>query len=1145
MPEIKQDEFVHLHVHSVYSLLDGACRIPEMMEQVKAMGQTAIALTDHGNLYAAVSFYRAAKKVGLHPIIGCEVYVASRTRFDRVQALDRKRYHLVLLCENQTGYRNLVKLVSQACLEGFYQKPRVDWELLSQYHEGLICLSACLAGEVPQLLLAGNYEQAKQTALHYQALFGKDNYYLEVQNHGLQEQKTILPLLYQLSQETGISLVATNDAHYLTQDEAEMQQVLLCIQTGKTIDDPTAMRFETNEFYLKSTQEMQQLFSAMPEAIINTKRIADRCHVTFETEKLHLPSFFMDGVTDNVALFADLCQKGMQKRYGTPVPEHVQKRLQHEMDVITQMNYVDYFLIVWDYVNFAKQHQIPVGPGRGSGAGSLCAYCMGITEIDPIAYHLLFERFLNPERVNMPDFDIDFCIEGRQAVKEYVIQKYGADRVTEIITFDLMKARGAVRDVGRALNLPYALCDRIAKKIDPHRTIAETMAAPGEMELQQLYQTDSNVKKLLDMAQKIEGMPRHTSTHAAGVIISAVPLLEMVPLQKNDDTIVTQYPMGTLEYLKLVKFDFLGLRNLTIIRDCVRMIHEAEPEFSIHHIPIDDAAVYRMMAKGDTMGVFQFESAGMRHVLLQMQPEQLEDLTAALSLYRPGPRDSIPQYLENRKHPDTISYAHPSLKPILEVTYGCMVYQEQVMEICRALAGYSYGRADIVRRAMSKKDQAVMEQEREIFLYGLEDVCCGAIQNGVPKEVAESIFDEISRFASYAFNKSHAVAYAYLAYQTAYLKCHYFSAYMAALMTSVIGDFPKLLSYISECQKAGVAVLPPHINESHAVFTCTKKGIRFGLSAVKNVGVALIEKLERERQRNGLFKNLYDFCQRMQGIELNKRALESLIQSGALDGLGWNRRQMLQQYEQILSSVKEMAASQLTGQMQLFGMVSTSSWQEPMPEPVEEFSQTELLHMEREVTGMYISGNPLQPVQYLCRLLHTTTASVLSSSPDQMKICIIGVLQQMKAHLTKSNERMCFFQLEDLTGAVDCIVFPAVFRAVQQKLQVDSILWCKGALSIKESGVSILCDSILTLEELQKQVEQGRFCIKLDSTDTMRMQQALQTAASYAGSTNICFYFTDQKRMVQPKQKVKMAVTEKSEQAFLQFFSSSELGILK
>ena len=664
MPEIKQDEFVHLHVHSVYSLLDGACRIPEMMEQVKMMGQTSIALTDHGNLYGAVSFYRAAKKAGLHPIIGCEVYVASRTRFDRVQALDRKRYHLVLLCENQIGYQNLVKLVSKACLEGFYQKPRVDWELLSQYHEGLICLSACLAGEVPQQLLAGNYERAKQTALRYQALFGQDHYYLEVQNHGLQEQKTILPLFYQLSKETGIPLVATNDVHYLTQNEAEMQQVLLCIQTGKTIEDPTAIRFETNEFYLKSTQEMQQLFSAMPEAIANTKRIAERCYVTFETEDLHLPSFSMDGVTNNVALFVDLCQKGMQKRYGTPVPEHVRKRLQHEIDVIIQMNYIDYFLIVWDYVNFAKQHQIPVGPGRGSGAGSLCAYCMGITEIDPIAYHLLFERFLNPERLSMPDFDIDFCIEGRQTVKEYVIQKYGADHVTEIITFDLMKARGAIRDVGRALNLSYTLCDRIAKKIDPHRTIAETMAAPEEIELQQLYQTDSNVKKLLDMAQKIEGMPRHTSTHAAGVIISAVPLLEMVPLQKNDDTIITQYPMGTLEYLKLVKFDFLGLRNLTIIRDCVQMIHETEPDFSIHHIPIDDAEVYHMMAKGDTMGVFQFESAGMRHVLLQMQPEQLEDLTAALSLYRPGPRDSIPQYLENRKHPDKISYVHPSLKPI-------------------------------------------------------------------------------------------------------------------------------------------------------------------------------------------------------------------------------------------------------------------------------------------------------------------------------------------------------------------------------------------------------------------------------------------------------------------------------------------------
>lgn len=1145
MSEQKNDAFVHLHVHSVYSLLDGACRIPEMMERLKELGQTAVALTDHGNLYAAISFYQAAKKAGIHPIIGCEVYVASRTRFDRGTAVDRKRYHLVLLCENQTGYQNLVKLVSKACLEGFYQKPRVDWELLTQYHEGLIALSGCLAGEIPQLLLSGDYAAAKQTALNYQAVFGAERYYLEVQNHGLQEQKTVLPLLEQLFQETGIPLVATNDAHYLTKEEAEMQQVLLCIQTGKTLDDPTALRFETEEFYLKSTQEMQTLFAAMPEAIANTKRIADRCHVELETGTLHLPSFSMEGVSDNIAFFQALCEKGMQKRYGTPVPESVRNRLQRETQVIQQMGYVDYFLIVWDYVRYAKQHGIPVGPGRGSGAGSLCAYCMGITEIDPMAYHLLFERFLNPERVSMPDFDIDFCVEGRPAVKEYVIQKYGADRVTEIITFDFFKARGAIRDVGRVLHLPYAFCDQIAKKIDPRQTIAETLAAPDGKALQQLLHTNADAKKLLDLAQKIEGVPRHTSTHAAGVIISAIPLLEMVPLQKNEDTIVTQYPMGDLETLGFLKFDFLGLRNLTIIRNCVRMIQETEPHFSIHHIPITDAAVYQMMANGDTMGVFQFESAGMRHVLLQMQPKCLEDLTAALSLYRPGPRDSIPQYLENRKHPDSISYVHPLLKPILEVTYGCMVYQEQVMEICRSLAGYSYGRADVVRRAMSKKKQEVMEQERQIFLYGLDGVCSGAIQNGVPKAVAESIFDEISRFAAYAFNKSHAVAYAYLAYQTAYLKCHYFPEYMAALMTSVIGDFPKLLAYSSACKKAGVAVLPPHINESHVAFTCTKQGIRFGLHAVKNVGIALIEKLERERQAHGAFTDLYDFCERMQGIELNKRALESLIQSGALDGLGWNRRQMLTQADAVLSAAKETAATQVVGQMQLFGGDATGSWQRPAPEPMEEFSPAELLRMEREVTGMYLSGNPFQPVQYLCRLLHVPASTELSDLPEQAEIAFLGILQSVKPHLTKKQERMCFFQMEDETGTLECVAFPNVFRAIQQKLQPDTILWCKGRLSVQESGVSLLCSSVLTLEELQKQLSHAKFCIKLSSADTDRMQQAIQIAAKYSGETALCFYLTDQKKMIQPKQKQSIAISAESEQAFSAIFTSSELGILQ
>ena len=715
MPSIPNDAFVHLHVHSEYSLLDGACRISEMMSHIKAMGQKAVALTDHGVMYGVMPFYQAAKTAGLHPVIGCEVYVAQRTRHDREHRLDGKSYHLVLLCQNQTGYRNLVKLVSLASLEGFYHKPRVDWELLTQYHEGLICLSGCLAGEIPRLLSEGSYEAAKEKALQYQRLFGQENYYLELQNHGIAEQQRILPLLLRISRETGIPVAATNDAHYIAKKDAAMQDVLLCIQTGKTIQDPDGMHFETQEFYLKSTEEMASLFRDVPEAITNTGKIAARCQVEFQFDQIYLPRFTMEGVTDCRKLFLTLCKKGLEKRYGTPPRPEAVQRMKQEIRVITQMGYVDYFLIVWDYIRFARSAGIPVGPGRGSGAGSICAYCMEITQVDPLQYHLLFERFLNPERVSMPDFDIDFCIEGRQRVKEYVVEKYGADHVSEIITFDLMKARGAVRDTGRAMGISYGLCDKIAKSIDSRSTISEAMQRSDGADLRKLYETDATAKKLLDMAMRLEGMPRHASTHAAGVLISAVPITDLVPLQRNEESVVTQYPMGVLETMGLLKFDFLGLRNLTIIRNCVQAIQQYEPAFQIDAIPLDDPAVYAMMAKGDTTGVFQFESAGMRRVLTRLQPQNLEDLTAVLSLYRPGPRASIDKYLENRRHPEQIQYAHPLLEPILKPTYGCMIYQEQVMEICRTLCGYSYGRADIVRRAMAKKKQDVMERERQVF----------------------------------------------------------------------------------------------------------------------------------------------------------------------------------------------------------------------------------------------------------------------------------------------------------------------------------------------------------------------------------------------------------------------------------------------
>ena len=913
MPSIPNDAFVHLHVHSEYSLLDGACRISEMMSHVKAMGQKAVALTDHGVMYGVMPFYQAAKTAGLHPVIGCEVYVAQRTRHDREHRLDGKSYHLVLLCQNQTGYRNLVKLVSLASLEGFYHKPRVDWELLTQYHEGLICLSGCLAGEIPRLLSEGSYEAAKEKALQYQRLFGQENYYLELQNHGIAEQQRILPLLLRISRETGIPVAATNDAHYIAKKDAAMQDVLLCIQTGKTIQDPDGMHFETQEFYLKSTEEMASLFRDVPEAITNTGKIAARCQVEFQFDQIYLPRFTMEGVTDCRKLFLTLCKKGLEKRYGTPPRPEAVQRMKQEIGVITQMGYVDYFLIVWDYIRFARSAGIPVGPGRGSGAGSICAYCMEITQVDPLQYHLLFERFLNPERVSMPDFDIDFCIEGRQRVKEYVVEKYGADHVSEIITFDLMKARGAVRDTGRAMGISYGLCDKIAKSIDSRSTISEAMQRSDGADLRKLYETDATAKKLLDMAMRLEGMPRHASTHAAGVLISAVPITDLVPLQRNEESVVTQYPMGVLETMGLLKFDFLGLRNLTIIRNCVQAIQQYEPAFQIDAIPLDDPAVYAMMAKGDTTGVFQFESAGMRRVLTRLQPQNLEDLTAVLSLYRPGPRASIDKYLENRRHPEKIQYAHPLLEPILKPTYGCMIYQEQVMEICRTLCGYSYGRADIVRRAMAKKKQDVMERERQVFIYGSDGAdgsspCCGAAANGVSPEVANTIFDEISGFAAYAFNKSHAVAYALLAYQTAYLKCHYFADDMAALLTSVMGEPGKIMEYLSACQASGVPVLPPHVNESTAAFVREGNAIRFGLLAVKNLGKGLIAGIVQEREEHGRYTSFSDFIKRTQGLHLNRQALDSLISCGALDNLGVNRRQMHENQDLLLERYRNANA---------------------------------------------------------------------------------------------------------------------------------------------------------------------------------------------------------------------------------------------
>ncbi len=1143
---VRSEDFVHLHVHSVYSLLDGACRIDELIAQVKAQGQTAVAVTDHGNLYAAIQFSQAAEKAGIHPVIGCEVYVAARTRFDKEQGLDRKSDHLILLCENETGYRNLVKLVTKASLEGFYHRPRVDEELLREYSEGLICLSGCIAGKVSRLLLAGEYERAKATALFYRKIFGESNYFIEVQNHGIKDELSVLPKLLRLSRETGIPLAATNDAHYIRKEDASMQDVLLCIQTGKTLDDRDRMTFEKDEFYLKSTEEMAELFANVPDAVTNTAKIAARCSVKFQTGKAHLPAFESEDGTDSKKLFARLCREGLIERYGENPTTEAVNRMKYEMSVISRMGFVDYFLIVWDYVRYARKNDIPVGPGRGSGAGSICAYCLDITRIDPIKYSLLFERFLNPERVSMPDFDIDFCVEGRQRVKDYVTERYGRERVSEIISFDLMKARGAIRDTGRAMGISYSLCDKIAKLIDPRFTIREALESESREELSALYKTDVTAKRLIDMAERIEGMPRHTTTHAAGVIISAFPIEEMVPMQYNDDTIVTQYPKDDLEALGLLKFDFLGLRNLTVIRDCVRAVQRRDPQFNIDYIPDGDKEVYKMFGSGETTGVFQFESAGMRRVLTQLKPESLEDLTAVLSLYRPGPMGSIPRYIECRHDKSKVMYAHPLLEPILSVTNGCMVYQEQVMEICRSLAGYSYGRADLVRRAMSKKKHEIMEQERQVFIYGDGETIPGAVAKGVPAETANQIFDEIAGFASYAFNKSHAAAYSYVAYQTAYLKIHCFPDYMAALMTSVIGDTPKIMTNINLCRDNGVKILPPHVNRSGVFFERRGNDISFGLLAVRNIGKGLLDALVLEREQHGDFKSLHDLCRRLKDSDLNKRALEGLISCGGLDGLGLTRKQMMHNYESVLASQRSDRHMQIEGQMGFFGSDEHAVDAHVPFEP--EYDYENLLRMEKNAMGMYLSGNPLDEFKAASMVMRCPSLGDLTEESgvyhDGDKISCICIMRDVKQHTTKRLQKMGFMTAEDLTGELDCIIFPELFAASQHKLLPERILFVSGKLSFKDESVSLICDVILSDGELRRKIERGRICCRLKSTEREKIERILALSVEYPGSTGLCFYFTDVKKTVAPKNAKGVSMNDKMAKALLEIAGEGNTALI-
>jgi len=1109
-------DFVHLHVHSEYSLLDGACRIKRLISHIKKLGQSAVAITDHGVMYGCVEFYNECIKNDIKPIIGCEVYVAPRTRFDKENRMDMSPYHLVLLCKDNEGYKNLVKLVSLAHTEGFYNRPRCDIELLKKYHNGLVCLSACLAGEIPRLLLGGNYEEAKLKALEYNEIFGEGNYYLEVQNHGIEEQSKILPLIYRISEETGIPVAATNDAHYIEKKDSEMQCILTCISTGKTLGSPDSLSFPTDEFYIKSADEMSKLFPS--SAIENTVRIAEKCNVSFEFGVTKLPYFKIDGTDDNTAYFKNAVINGLKRRYGEILSDEIKERAKYEMDIIIKMGYVDYFLIVADFIAFARSKNIPVGPGRGSGVGSICAYSLEITSVDPMRYNLLFERFLNPERISMPDFDIDFCYNRRQEVIDYVADKYGKDHVSQIITFGTLAARAAVKDVGRVMGVPYNKTDTVSKMISASGagTILEALGASKA--LRDYIDSDPTLAKMMENAIKLEGMPRHASMHAAGVVITREPVTDYVPLIKNDDYMVTQYDKDILESLGLLKMDFLGLRYLTVVDDCVKAVRLRQPNFDIEKIPEDDKMVYEMLSDGKCDGVFQFESAGMKRVLAQLKPSSLEDLTAVISLYRPGPMQSIPVYIENKHNPSKIKYKTEQLKEILDVTYGCIVYQEQVMQICRKIGGYSYGRADLVRRAMAKKKKDIMEKERSAFIYGTE-TNVGAVKNGVSEEAATSIFEEMASFATYAFNKSHAAAYAYLSYQTAYLRCHYYKEYMVALLTSVLGEPNKLLGYISDLKSNGVRVLPPDINSSMTSFTIEESGIRFGLLAIKNIGKGFISEIIKERNVRK-FSDFSDFINRVSGKDMNKRAVESLIKAGAFDSLPHNRHTLLNSYEQLCDSVLSNRNRNLEGQMGFFDFVDEpASGNSQDIKFFPELSSIQLMKLEKEALGYYASGHPLDSFDQYIRLNGFTKIAEVTENDsgkikDGDKICVIALLSGKKLHTTKTNKTMCFASFEDMTGEIESIIFDEVYSkssSLLNSFEIPFMLY--GTVSFSdnpEEEPKLIINRLETADNI-KITDYKTLYINVESCENDKINQVISVLKGNGGAESVRLCYSDKK----------------------------------
>ncbi len=1122
--------FAHLHVHTEYSLLDGACRINKLMDRVRELGQTAVAITDHGVMYGCIDFYKAAKAAGIKPIIGCEVYVARRRMEDRVHGIDNDPYHLVLLCENRRGYENLCLIVSEAFTRGFYGKPRVDLELLKSHHEGLIATSACLAGGVAQYLMDEDYDAAKAYALQMAGIFGPEHFYLELQDHGIPEQQTVNQGVLRLARETGLPLIATNDAHYLRKEDAQMQDVLLCIQTGKTVDEPNRMKFQTEEFYLKSEEEMRQLFPNCEEAFSNTVKIADMCNLDFVFNEYHLPAFPVpDGYT-NEAYFRKLCMDGFHERY-PQAPEEYRDRLEYEIGVISRMGYVNYYLIVWDFIRYAKENGIPVGPGRGSGAASIVAYCMHITEVDPMKYALIFERFLNPERVSMPDFDTDFCQERRGEVIDYVTRKYGADHVAQIATFGTMAARGAIRDVGRALNFTYAETDIVAKLVPTmplHITLKEALNISPK--LKEMYDGDDRVKRLIDTAMSLEGMPRNTSTHAAGVVITADPVCSYVPLSKNDDTIVTQYTMTTIEELGLLKMDFLGLRNLTVIHDAELEIQKNVPQFSMSHVPDDDPDTFRMLTEGKTQGVFQLESTGMTGVCVSMKASSIEDITAIVALYRPGPMDSIPTVISNKLDPKKVTYKTPKLEPILKVTYGCIVYQEQVIEIFKQLGGYTMGQADNIRRAISKKKMKVIEAERKVFVYGDEKQgIAGCIANGVSEAVGQSIYDEIVAFANYAFNKAHAVCYAVLAYQTAYLKCHYPKEYMAALMTSVLDSASKIAGYIAECKDMGIPVLPPDLNHSDDHFTVEGDSIRFGLGAVKNVGRGLIRSMVEKRCSGGPFRSLEDFLQRMGDGELNKRAVENFIKCGAMDCFGYHRSELLAVYDSMMDSVATTRKKNLEGQIGLFSMLEEEDAAAAIPIPkLKELDRAELMSMEKETTGIYISGHPMDDYRHLLKNTRVIPIGELmgEESPyqDDQIVSIAGIVQTVKMKTTKNNSMMAYVTMEDDTAAIEMLAFSNVLNQYGGYLKENSPVVITGRLSVRDDkDPQIVINRARPISDYQdssidpvpqatdKKVHNGTLYLKLSGENDPAYRKVRAILSMFPGSSNVVLYFADSK----------------------------------